>query len=690
VHPAHAAEPGNGGTCGDPPGQPSKSRYFAEGYTGEGFREWLCLYNPHDEPDELRLELFFSRGESLSRTLSLSPSSRTTLDINSLAGEGREVSLALESSLPVLAERPMYFLYRGRWEGCTVSTGTPSLSTRWRFAEGCTRDGFEEWLLLANPGSETAPVRIKLTLETGEALDLDLAVPPRSRRTLFVNRVVGGNHDVSASLDSPVPFCAERVMYFDYHGKWEGGHASAGFPGPRRDYFFAEGYTGPGFEEWLCLFPEEESPSSPDRNIVSLKCFFPGGHTEEYTMSLERGRRYTIDINRLVGEGKEVSLAVTSEAPLYAERAMYFDFRGCCRGGHVSRGAEETAAVHRLAEGTTRAGFYTFLCLLNPGEAEGEVEVDYIPARGETLTRRYSIPPCSRLTLEVNKEVGRGLDVSFQIRSSTPLVVERPLYRPGYSFRADNALAHLRTLSVTIGQRVEGTDGELAAALYLAAVLEGYGYTPRIQEVPLPNGSVTRNVIAERAGTEGGAVYLVGGHYDTKGGTGSPGANDNGSGTVVTLELARCFAELPARPDLVFVFFGGEERLVDGTDLHHFGSRRYVESLGPEEKSRLAGAIIVDMVGVGRTLYARTMGIGPMELCNSLTAYASRCGMSLPYLVSGSYSDHEPFEKAGIPAVWLEYKDDPYYHTPADSIDKIDPGHLQTTGRLLEGFLRSL
>jgi len=78
-----------------------------------------------------------------------------------------------------------------------------------------------------------------------------------------------------------------------------------------------------------------------------------------------------------------------------------------------------------------------------------------------------------------------------------------------------------------------------------------------------------------------------------------------------------------------------------------------------------------------------------MDLCNRLMAYARDAGVSLPYLVSGSYSDHEPFEKAGIPSVWLEYKDDPWYHTPGDSYDKINPSYIENTGRLLEGFLRS-
>ena len=49
----------------------------------------------------------------------------------------------------------------------------------------------------------------------------------------------------------------------------------------------------------------------------------------------------------------------------------------------------------------------------------------------------------------------------------------------------DNALRVLETLSVTIGQRVQATDGERAAAAFLAAEFESAGYVVELQPVPL-------------------------------------------------------------------------------------------------------------------------------------------------------------------------------------------------------------
>lgn len=719
------ALPSGDGTCGEASSSGSPTWYFAEGYTGEGFQEYLVVFNPSEEATSLRATPLFNhsllsasrpaqqppagdgeprsaggeRGEAIA--LELPGETRVTLDVNSLVGPNREVSFLLEAERPVVAERPMYFTYRGIWKGCTVTGGSASLSSIWYFAEGCTRRGFETWVLLANPGEAAARATVRLILEDGSAAPVPVELPPLSRRTLFINQAVGEGHDVAVRVEADTGICAERVMYFLYHDRWPGGHASSGLDRPRRTYLFPEGYTGAGFEEWLTLYAPAGNAGNGGTRIT-MNCLFEGGEERAFEVCIEPERRHTLNLNQLLGEGKNVSLELRAEEPFLAERPMYFNYRGVCRGGHVSKGVGEASERWFLAEGTTLPGFRTYLCIMNPNLEDAEVEVEYHYGTA-TYTETTPVRSRARLTLEVKalplpRDAGAGAgdhrDVSIEVRSSLPVAVERPMYHPGASFEVANAMDHIRHLSEVIGQRVEGTPGEASAAEYLAGVLREYGYSPVIQEVPLPNGGITRNVIAELTSPvspDSTGVLFVGAHYDTKAGTGSPGANDNASGTAVVLELARCFMEEPPADGVAlrFIFFGGEERLVDNTDLHHFGSRYYVQNLSPWEREHAIGAVVVDMVGVGEQLYARTMGIGPMDLCNRLMSHARSAGISLSYLVSGSYSDHEPFEAAGMAAVWLEYKDDPWYHTPRDSYDKIDPAHIENTGRLLESFMRS-
>gem|GEM_PF-2350152 len=45
-----------------------------------------------------------------------------------------------------------------------------------------------------------------------------------------------------------------------------------------------------------------------------------------------------------------------------------------------------------------------------------------------SVSRKYTIPPQSKMTLNVNSYIGSDKDVSIQLASSKPIVSERPVY----------------------------------------------------------------------------------------------------------------------------------------------------------------------------------------------------------------------------------------------------------------------
>ena len=239
--------------------------------------------------------------------------------------------------------------------------------------------------------------------------------------------------------------------------------------------------------------------------------------------------------------------------------------------------------------------------------------------------------------------------------------------------------------------RQEGTPGEAAAAQYIERQLTALGYNPTIQELPIGGtGLVTRNVIAT---LEGGArsqrTIVMGAHMDSKGG---PGANDNGTGCGVLLELARVLKSNGKNvPSVMFVFFGGEEIYDEaGPDAHHWGSRFFVANLSPLDRAGIAGMISVDMVGAGPEFRIRNMLGQNSPMVKMFLELGS--GRGLTYLEDQSQygqSDHEPFEKAEIPSVWLEYRDFPAYHSPNDNIDAVDRTHVQSSGALLQEFFET-
>jgi glutaminyl-peptide cyclotransferase len=274
-------------------------------------------------------------------------------------------------------------------------------------------------------------------------------------------------------------------------------------------------------------------------------------------------------------------------------------------------------------------------------------------------------------------------------------------------FEGQRAFAELKRF-VGLGLRDAGTPGAANAARYLTARLKALGLETDIDEFEdqTPKGPVTfRNVIGRVPGASSNLI-VVASHYDTKSGIGGAfqGANDSGSSTAVLLELAGLTAQAAGyrKPtdELIFVFFDGEECMehygpADG--LH--GSRHFVKQL--DQKGlvpRVKAMILLDMVG-DRNLSFTIPRNSSAKLISWVFDAAReenvRSMFSLyPYEIG---DDHDPFLRAGIPAIDLIdflYGSAPgrndYWHTPEDRIDKITSESLQITGRVTMRLLNQV
>src|SRR5207244_2400515 len=98
----------------------------------------------------------------------------------------------------------------------------------------------------------------------------------------------------------------------------------------------------------------------------------------------------------------------------------------------------------------------------------------------------------------------------------------------------------------------------------------------------------TANVFAETRGGDPRHVLVIGGHLDTA--IDGPGVNDNGSGTMTLLEIARRLAAAgPTAWKVRFAFWSGEE-------LGLWGSRRYVDGLFYAERGAFQAYLNFDML----------------------------------------------------------------------------------------------
>ena len=121
-----------------------------------------------------------------------------------------------------------------RWSGGHCVAGVASPGTEWHFAEGTTREGFEEWLCLFNPQPEDVEVTLLLFLPENEVVKMRQYLPAVSRRSFSVNTLSYLQGDTAMFVLSSLPVVAERPQYFKYGGKWSGGSLQSGyFPGMR-------------------------------------------------------------------------------------------------------------------------------------------------------------------------------------------------------------------------------------------------------------------------------------------------------------------------------------------------------------------------------------------------------------------------------------------------------------------------
>ncbi len=405
--------------------------YFAEGTTREGFDEWLCLQNPGGSAVDVHATYMFSEGDPLQKTYPVPPGSRLSVDVNQEVGAGRDVSVRLWSYDEFFAERPLYFDYGGSCTGGSVSSGAAGPSPTWYFAEGTTLPGFDQYVTVLNPSSETAHLTFRYMVEGVGELEVGGSVAAGSRATFDTRAQIGPGKNAGLVLASDRGIVAERPMYFDYgpgEKDWAGGHDVVGATSPAAAWYFPEGTTREGFEEWLCL-------QNPSGSLITVNALYQPasgqGDPVSRAYGIPAGQRLTVSVNEELGPGMDVSVRLTSNAGFIAERPMYFDYKpgeNDWSGGHTVMGAASPFSTWCFPEGTTRAGFEEYLCLQNPGSADARATVTYSTSAGKTIERSWTVGAGSRLTIDVNRDCGPGLDVSVSVSSDIPIVAERPMY----------------------------------------------------------------------------------------------------------------------------------------------------------------------------------------------------------------------------------------------------------------------
>jgi Zn-dependent M28 family amino/carboxypeptidase len=190
-------------------------------------------------------------------------------------------------------------------------------------------------------------------------------------------------------------------------------------------------------------------------------------------------------------------------------------------------------------------------------------------------------------------------------------------------------------------------------------------------EVELVNAK-SQNVSGELPGRSPALPALVlTAHHDTQ--CGNTGADDNASGVVCLLALARALAPIPLQRTVRLVSFGAEEQLSVGS--HAYVRRHRITSA--------QAGLVVNFDSVSSPLGHWVMSsAGDPALDRHARRHLSAAGLevgSRPEITP--FSDQFPFNRAGVPSLWFMRTNFPggrwQHHSMYDSLENVSTAEVQ-------------
>ena len=319
--------------------------------------------------------------------------------------------------------------YDADWDCVIYNWNTYS----WYLPEGYTGTGFDEWVLVMNPSSVSAEVRVIFQTTDGPVNGPLYTAGPNSRSSIHVNAYVPNTmvSTLVTSVDGG-QIIAERAMYMykTIDGKW-GSHDSVGILTPSSVWYLPEGYTGPGFDEWVLV----QNPNSVEVT-VDVQFLTPTGVGSQFDVIVPAMSRYSVHVNAYLANS-DVSTRLESKTvvdgvtlPVYAERAMYMiDTPDGKVGAHDSIGLSTARNTWYMPEGTTRAGFDEWVLVMNPNDTAIKVRVSFFTPAGLGAAQEYDLAPQSRYSVHANAIIpDQDISTVVECIEGAGVLAERAMY----------------------------------------------------------------------------------------------------------------------------------------------------------------------------------------------------------------------------------------------------------------------
>ena len=251
-------------------------------------------------------------------------------------------------------------------------------------------------------------------------------------------------------------------------------------------------------------------------------------------------------------------------------------------------------------------------------------------------------------------------------------------------------LGYLENLTA-FGPRLTGSPACQQAGEYIYDEFESYGLEARYDDWSY-SGYSGNNIEGTLQGINetSDEIYIICAHYDSV--SGSPGADDDGSGTAAVLAAAYLMSKYEFNHTIRFVAFDGEEQGL-------LGSHEYAEEASINGDNIVA-VLNGDMIGYAENpTQASLIKIYENSASAWITDYTEEVSqayfdyINLTIVPSGTAynSDHASFWSFGYNAImYHEYEFNQYYHSSQDIIENMDVNYSTRVSKLMIATLGEL
>ncbi len=352
--------------------------------------------------------------------LTVAPNTRATVNVNDAFPGPWGSAAIVTSNVPVVASQT--YLWSDPSSGTQWAShlgGVPTPSTTWYLAEGSTYGEFESYILIQNPGEQSAQVELTYMTPGGTHEGPTFTLDPVGQTEINVADTLPDWSSVSAVVTSDVPVVAQLSTY------WNGGASttiSRGAMAPATTWYLAEGNTaeGSGFETWIMV-------QNPGSNTADVQVTYYGGGIKHNGPNLNVApmTHDKFNVADTFPDQAHFATVVTSDVPVVAAQSMTWNGHS---GYDTTIGVTEPATQWYVPVARSHRGASAWLTVQNVGSTSTDVSVTYMTDTGTVDGPNLALDPFARNSVSLPESVGDEISFSVVITSDQPIIAQHGTY----------------------------------------------------------------------------------------------------------------------------------------------------------------------------------------------------------------------------------------------------------------------